>query len=54
MKTLRGNAIGLAVLLAACGLAAISQAADVQQAACKTDAVRSTYLLGADDQLQIT
>jgi polysaccharide biosynthesis/export protein len=55
MKTLRGNAIGLAVLLAACGMtAAISQSADVQQAACKTDAVRSTYLLGADDQLQIT
>jgi len=55
MKTLRGNAIGLAVLLAACGVtAAISVAGDVQQAACKTDAVRSTYLLGADDQLQIT
>src|SRR5579863_5406985 len=55
MKTLRGNAIGLAVLLAACGMtAAISQSADVQQAACKTDAVRSTYLRGADDQLQIT
>src|SRR5580704_14418470 len=55
MKTLRRNAIGLAVLLAAYGLtAAISQAADVQQAACKTDAVRSTYLLGAEDQLQIS
>ena len=55
MRTLRGNAIGLAVLLAACGVtAAISVAGDVQQAACKTDAVRSTYLLGADDQLQIT
>lgn len=55
MKTLRGNAIGLAVLLAACGFTtAISPAADVQQAACKTDAVRSTYLLGADDQLQVT
>ena len=55
MKTLRGNAIGLAVLLAVCGLtAAISEAADVQQAACKTDSVRSTYLLGADDQLQIS
>ncbi len=55
MKTLRGNAIGLALVLAACGLMpAISLAGDVQQAPCKADAVRSTYLLGADDQLQIT
>src|SRR5215471_16984261 len=55
MTTLKGNAIGLAVLVAAFGLTpAISSAADVQQPPCKTDVVRSTYLLGADDQLQIT
>ena len=56
MTTLKGNAFGLAVLVAAFGFApAISSAAaDVQQAPCKTDVVRSTYLLGADDQLQIS
>ena len=54
MRTLRGNAIGLAVLLAASGVMAAISAAEVEQPSCKTDAVRSTYLLGADDQLQIT
>jgi polysaccharide export outer membrane protein len=56
MTTLKGNAIGLAVLMTAFGLTpAISTvAADVQQPPCKTDVVRSTYLLGADDQLSIS
>ena len=55
MTTLRGNSIGLAVMLAALGMTpAIPTKADVQSPACKTDSVRSTYLLGADDQLQIT
>ena len=31
-----------------------SVAADARNAPCKTDVVRSTYLLGADDQLQIS
>ncbi len=34
--------------------ASSSVAADVTQPPCKTDVVRSTYLLGADDQLQIS
>jgi polysaccharide export outer membrane protein len=56
MTTLRGNAIGLAMFLAAFGMtpASSSVAADVTQPPCKTDVVRSTYLLGADDQLQIS
>jgi polysaccharide biosynthesis/export protein len=55
MTTLRGNSIGLAVFLAVFGMTStISTASDVQQPPCKTDSVRSTYLLGADDQLQIT
>jgi polysaccharide export outer membrane protein len=55
MTTLRGKMIGLATLLVTCGMtAAISVSADVTQPTCKTDSVRSTYLLGADDQLQIT
>ena len=55
MTTLRGNMIGLAVLLATCGMTpAISALADVTQPPCKTDTVRSTYLLGAEDQLQIS
>ena len=56
MTTQRGNAIGLAVFLAAFGLtpAMPSMAAGIEQPPCKTDVVRSTYLLGADDQLQIS
>jgi polysaccharide biosynthesis/export protein len=55
MTTLRGNSIGLAVVLAVFGMTStISTASDVQQPPCKTDSVRSTYLLGAEDQLQIT
>jgi polysaccharide export outer membrane protein len=54
MTTLRVNSIGLAVLLTAFMTSGISTAADVQSSPCKTDLVRSTYLLGADDQLQIT
>jgi polysaccharide biosynthesis/export protein len=55
MTTLRGNTIGLAVLLVASGMTSgMPASADVTQPPCKTDSVRSTYLLGAEDQLQIT
>ena len=55
MTTLRGKQIGLAVLLVTFGMTpAISVSADVTQPPCKADTVRSTYLLGAEDQLQIS
>ena len=55
MTTRRGNLIGLAVVLATFGMTpAIPVSADVTQPPCKTDTVRSTYLLGAEDQLQIS
>ncbi|MGC1903757.1 MAG: polysaccharide biosynthesis/export family protein [Candidatus Acidiferrum sp.] len=56
MTTLKGSAIGLAVLfLTGFGTIAVdSQAAsDVKQANC-SNTVRSTYLLGAEDELQIS
>jgi polysaccharide export outer membrane protein len=56
MTTLKGSAIGLAVLfLTGFGTMAVdSQAAsDVKQANC-SNTVRSTYLLGAEDELQIS
>jgi len=55
MKILRVHAIGLTVILVAFSvMPAISMAADMQSPNCKTDAVRSTYLLGSEDELQIT
>jgi polysaccharide export outer membrane protein len=55
MTTLRGNWIGLAVLLlAVCTTGqATSSPPDSQQANCGNQ-VRSTYLLGAEDELQIS
>src|SRR5882757_3001805 len=55
MKILRVHAIGLTVILVAFSvMPAISMAADMQSPNCKTDAVRSTYLLGSEDELQFT
>jgi polysaccharide export outer membrane protein len=56
MTTLKGNAIGLAVLLlAGFGMSAVDSraASDAKTPTC-SNTVRSTYLLGADDELQIT
>jgi polysaccharide export outer membrane protein len=55
MTTLKGNAIGLAVLLmvgSGTGSSVIRAASDTK-APC-TNSVRSTYLLGAEDELQIS
>jgi polysaccharide export outer membrane protein len=56
MTTLKGSAIGLAVLfLTGFGTMAVDSraASDVKQANC-SNTVRSTYLLGAEDELQIS